>query len=101
MNEREAIRKWMNENPERAAHLKELFKKGKLNSLEVLASDTPVTMICGPHHGNINGSQQRLCECGAIIWISPSTQEELKKRGDAPTRLICMRCGGKAIAEEG
>lgn len=100
MTEREAIKKWMRENPERAAQLRQLYDRGLLHSLEVLASDVPVTMICGPSAGGIKGSKQALCECGAVIWISPSTQKILAERGAVPTRLICMRCGGQAIQNE-
>lgn len=101
MNEREAIRKWMRDNPERAAALRKKFDEGSLtNSVEILESDTPVTMICGPDHGKIDGSKQAKCECGAVIWISPSTQALLAKRGATPTRLICMRCGGRALENE-
>jgi hypothetical protein len=56
--ERQAIRKWMQENPERAATLKDLFDKGLLHGMEeAIAVDEPLTMICGPESGGILGSR--------------------------------------------
>lgn len=97
MNERKAFRRWMNENPERAAQLKKLFEKGKLKSTDDLPeTEEEAVFICGPDHGGIDGSKQAQCACGNLVWLSPSTQEVITRRGDAPIRIICMRC---AIAE--
>lgn len=99
--ERETIRKWMRENPERAALLKHLYDKGLLHDMEeAIATSEPLTMICGPESGGIHGSKMAKCECGAVIWLSPSSQELLARRGAAPTRLACMSCGGKAIEND-
>lgn len=99
--ERQAIRKWMQENPERAATLKDLFDKGLLHGMEeAIAVDEPLTMICGPESGGILGSRRAKCECGATIWLSPSSRKVLRARGAAPTRLMCMRCGGQALEND-
>jgi hypothetical protein len=82
MKERAAIRKWLKENPETAAEVRDLIETGKLVSLDDPAADEVVTIICGQDHGGIDGSVQRGCaECGAIVWMSPSMQEAIAKRG--------------------
>jgi hypothetical protein len=97
MNEREAVRKALRENPVAYRILKKAVDEGKLKSTDDLPeTEEEAVFICGPDHGGIDGSKQAQCACGNLVWLSPSSQEVITRRGDAPIRIICMRC---AIAE--
>jgi hypothetical protein len=90
--EREAIRKILRERPELHAALRKAIEEGRLKSTDDMPDDEEIIIICGPDHGGIEGSKQVQCECGALVWMSPSTQEAWKARQAFPTRILCLPC---------
>jgi len=97
MDEREAIRKMLREDPERADWLRDLVQLGKMGNADDLPDDELVVIAAG-YTTDINGSKQVTCGCGKKVWISPSTQELLPKH---PNHVIaCTECV-LCMAEEG
>jgi hypothetical protein len=98
--EREALRKALRENPEAAAILHHLVISGRIKTPDSLDPTEPLNVICGPDHGGITGSKQDKCGCGAVIWLSPSTQEMLTKRGQSPSKLLCPECAVRTMTDD-
>jgi hypothetical protein len=87
-SEREELDKLIQERPELAAMLRHRQKV-----LENAATDPePMFVAASEDHGNIEGSKQVQCACGTRVWISPSTQEMMTKRGAYPTSVLCPSC---------
>ena len=94
--EREAIRKLLRERPELHTALREAIEEGRLKSTDELPKEgKEFVFVCGPDHGGVEGSKQVKCECGAAVWMSPSTQEAWKERQAFPTRVMCLECAMK------
>jgi hypothetical protein len=93
--EHEALRKLMRARPELRAALAKAAKEGRLKSWGELTEAEKVEemiIVCGPDHGGVEGSKQVQCDCGELVWLSPSTQAMLIERGRSPSRIICMSC---------
>lgn len=90
--EREAIRKILREHPDFHRRLQKAIADGKLKSTDDLETGEGCIFVCGPDHGGVEGSKQVKCECGAAVWMSPSTQLVLKEREAFPTRILCPAC---------
>ena len=91
--EREAIRKILRERPDIHQMLLKALAAGKLKSTDdIPETDEEYIVLCGLDHGGVEGSKQGKCGCGAIVWMSPSTQELIKSRKGFPTRVVCVRC---------
>ena len=58
-----------------------------------------LTVVAGPGH-QIAGSKQVVCACGAFAWLSPATQDMMKRRGAAPTLVICTQCWVARLEKE-
>ena len=94
--EREAIRKLLRERPELHTALREAIEEGRLKSTDELPKEgKEFVFVCGSDHGGVEGSKQVKCECGAAVWMSPSTQEVWKERQAFPTRVMCLECAMK------
>jgi hypothetical protein len=93
-SERQVIRQWISDHPERAKQLRRLVESGEIRAHDedTKTNSNPLTMVCGQEDCKITGSITRLCECGNTIWLSPSTQEMLEARGNLPTTLMCPTC---------
>lgn len=95
--EREALRAALNENPEQAEKLLDMVRSGKLVGCDELPPG-PIAVVAAPDHNGIVGARQYRCECGALVWLGPSTQGMLARRGNMDgVRLICIECAMKDI----
>lgn len=97
--EREAFRKMLRENPELRTALTKAVEEGRLKDINEVDPNGAFVIVCGPDHCGIEGSKQVKCECGAAIWMSPSTQEILKEREQLPTRVLCYTCATRGDLE--
>jgi hypothetical protein len=96
--ESEALRKCFDENPGFTAMLRTAYESGKLRSATPEEAAGPLQFICGPNPGGIVGSKQVRCGCGAICWMSPSTQALIAGRTDYT--ITCMGCFEKKVRRE-
>lgn len=100
MNEREAIRKLLRERPDIHSALRRAMDEGRLKSADDMPEEGEMFIFCcGPDHGGVEGSKQVKCECGAAVWMSPSTQELMKSRKAFPARIVCVSCAMKGGLE--
>jgi hypothetical protein len=91
--EREAIRAILDARPELAALFVQMLKDGRLNSTDSIDPNEPIIVCAGSDHGGVTGSVQRNCHgCRCLVWLSPSTVEMIKNRGDAPYSILCLEC---------
>ena len=91
MTEAEAIRKAIASNPEAADQLRKLIDEGKLSAPGEMPPDEPLVLIGGPSPVGITGAKQFRCQCGNIIWLSPSSLDLMEKHpGEKST--ICLDC---------
>lgn len=99
MNEKDAIRKMLRENPIFGRRLQQMAKDGKLQSSETMPPDEELTVCGGVWPSEINGSKQAVCEeCKGFLSLAPSTQEMLATRtATAKTHIICMDCAMKRV----
>lgn len=100
MEEREAIRKMLRENSYGAQVLKEGVRSGKIKcagEMELEPGEKAVILV-GPNT-DINGSKQVRCSCNKIAWVSPSTQEMMKQKGEENFIYLCMQCLPEFVAE--
>lgn len=98
--EREAFRKILREKPELHRALAKALDEGRLKGADQIPEEgEEFIFVCGPDHGGVEGSKQVKCECGAAVWMSPSTQELLESRKAFPTRVICIWCAMKGGLE--
>jgi hypothetical protein len=64
--------------------------------------EDPMVFVGGFDPLSIDGARQTVCGgCGRAIWLSPSTQETIRERGDRPTEFMCVLCLAKLVEEEG
>jgi hypothetical protein len=92
MNEKDAIRKMLRENPIFGRKLQQMAKDGKLQSSDTMPLDQEITVCGGAWPSEIHGSKQAVCEeCKGFLSLAPSTQEMLATR-TAETHIICMEC---------
>jgi hypothetical protein len=57
------------------------------------ADPEPMVICAGPDSFGVIGAMQTQCaRCDALVWLSPSTQELLAKRGNLATEVICVLC---------
>jgi hypothetical protein len=92
--ERESIRKFLDDRSAVAEWLKRGLAEGRIGCTDAIAgTDEVLTVIAGSDSGGVIGSlQSKCCDCGVLVWLSPSTQEMLTKRGDLPTVIKCLQC---------
>lgn len=56
--------------------------------------EVTVTVRVENSPGPIPGSEKNNCEeCGADVWVSPATQEEIQ-HGVYPDYIVCLKCTG-------
>jgi hypothetical protein len=91
-SERERVRAFLDAHPEWAEFLSEKAKAGKLMAAEDIAPSDELIVVVSNNPAEITGSKQVKCGCGAIVWMSPSTQELIRSRKGFPTRVVCVRC---------
>lgn len=91
MRESEAWKKFNKENPELGQLITTLQDVGVLAKIDATIDPTEeMIVMCGPE-SNITGSKQVTCGCGALVWISPSTQKALAAHS-GPRTLKCPSC---------
>lgn len=91
--ERESIRKLLDSHSPMADWLHEGVASGRIRSSDDIDHNEEIIVVGGPEHGGVDGAKQAKCGCGAVVWISPSTQEMMAKRGpSAPTIIVCIPC---------
>jgi hypothetical protein len=99
-NEIAVLRAALRIDPEHHARLRELARSGKIKpGLDDVPPDEVVTVVATPNHCGIEGSRQDRCGCGTLVWIAPSTQAMLIKRGTSPHRVICGLCFLKELEQ--
>jgi hypothetical protein len=99
-SEIDAVRKAFSENPKLHDRLRMMFNRGKLGTEADIPPDEELVVVAAMDHGGIFGAKQVSCsECPAKVWIAPSTQEMLSRRGDAPTKIVCTLCVLKSMKE--
>jgi hypothetical protein len=98
MTEREAIRKALDKNPERAAAMRRMAAEGKIVPYTGPTPGKPLVIVASSSHFGITGSKQARCGCGAIVWLSPSTQA--MQLGDPEAKVICTACLVKLLSRK-
>jgi hypothetical protein len=93
------LRAALKADPEYHANLKALCERGLIGPMVDVPPDKMLTVVATPNHCGIEGCKQDRCECGCIVWIAPSTQAMLIKRGASPHRVICGLCFVKELEE--
>jgi hypothetical protein len=97
-SEREAWELLIKSRPDLAANLRKHFDnnqtifKRETEGLKEAVMRDELTVVASPHHCMIAGSKQALCACGTLVWLSPSTQTIISRRGSSPTNVICGDC---------
>jgi hypothetical protein len=88
------LRAALRANPEHHKRLLELAEDGAFGPMVDVPDDVPLTVVAGPEHFGIDNSQEARCECGAVVWLSPSTQRMIIARGGLPKpiRILCGWC---------
>jgi hypothetical protein len=89
------LRAFLRDNPEAIKAFNEVFANLRVDDGNADTNDVLAVLCSGGAH--VKGSVQRRCECNSIVWLSPSTQKMLEKRGAAPYRLLCPHCLEKEI----
>jgi hypothetical protein len=90
--EREVWRAFLRGDPEARAAFKRLLDSNRIASTETMNHNEPMTLLAGSFHNGITGCVQVDCSCGRKVWLTPSTQEMLKQRGDSPYTIQCNKC---------
>lgn len=97
------LRAALKDSPEAHDRLRALALSGKLGRAEEVPASQPLTVVAAPRHYGIDGAKQARCECGVTVWLSPSTQAMMMKRGTspqaAPTTIVCVECFQKELKE--
>jgi hypothetical protein len=91
-SERDRIRTFLDQHPEWAEFLSDRAKDGKLMTAEDITPQDELIVVVSHNPAEITGSVQAKCECGAIVWMSPSTYKLVKSRQPFPTRVLCVPC---------
>lgn len=94
------IRAAIKESPRLHSLLSDLAERGALGPLKNVSADEELTVVAAPEHYGMIGAEQALCGCGAVVWLSPSTQKILKARGAAPTLISCSVCFVRKVRAE-
>jgi hypothetical protein len=94
------LRAALKSNPEGHARLREMAVAGKIGSFDEINPAEPLTVVAASEHFGVTGAIQAKCECGTVVWLSPSTQAMMKGRGDAPTQIICVLCFSRTMQSD-
>lgn len=89
-SEREYLRQFFRDNPEMPKKLAEMKEVGILSDTADVADGDEVCVVGGPDPVGILGSKQERCSCGAVIWVSPSSQEVMARV--KKFTLSCLSC---------
>ena len=91
MNERDALRKALRQNPKMARLLKKMVDEGKLKAPDNDPTE-PLMMICKRWPGLVDDCRMALCSfCGAEVALAPSSQEIIGNTA-AEVKYCCMEC---------
>jgi len=91
MNERDAIRRALRQNPKMARMLKKMLDKGQLKAADENPNE-PLMVICKRWPGLVDDCRMALCSfCGAEVALAPSSQE-LVDKATVQVRYCCMEC---------
>lgn len=94
------LRAALRTNPQHHAWLQECIESGAIQPADDATPAEVTTIVAGPEHFGIEGAQQARCECGVVVWLSPSTQAMIIARGAVPQpRIICSLCFRKELRE--
>jgi hypothetical protein len=98
VNERDAIRKALGQNPKMARVLKQMLDEGKLKAAGE-TPDEPLMVICKRWPGLVDDCRMALCSfCGAEVALAPSSQE-LVDKAKVEVRYCCMECFSEGAVE--
>jgi hypothetical protein len=91
MNERDALRRALRQNPKMARLLKKMVEQGKIKPAPDDPNE-PLMVICKRWPGLMDDCRMALCSfCGAEVALAPSSQQMI----DAATvevKYCCMEC---------
>ncbi len=91
MNERDAIRQALRQNPKMARMLKKMLDEGKLKPPPSDPNE-PLMVLCKRWPGLVDDCRIALCSfCGADIALAPSSQE-IVDAATAEVKFCCMEC---------
>jgi len=87
-SEREVIRKVL-----RQMDNKTLAVLKNMECEESVPDTEPMKVLAADDPGGITGSKQvpATC-CGRKVWISPSTQDMIARRGKHMVEVVCVQC---------
>lgn len=101
MNERDAVRMVFRARPEMKEKLRDMYDKGKLKSVNDIPPNDAVIVVGGSGPSLIDGSKPYACaECGALVSLSPSSQEMMEKRGKHLCHIVCISCVVKEASKD-
>lgn len=90
--EREAIRELFRKRPDLANYFRQKIENGTLGSTDDIPDDEEIIIVAGDAPGGVTGSKQTKCVCGAVVWLSPSTQEMMAQRKQQTMTIKCLPC---------
>lgn len=94
------LRAALRANPEGHDRLRELAESGAIQPLNDDDLHEAMTIVAASEHFGIFGAQEAQCACGAVVWLSPSTQAMIKARDAVPQpRRVCVFCFAREIKE--
>jgi len=98
LNERDALRMALRQNPKMARMLKKMLDEGKLKSPPEDPNE-PLMVICKRWPGLMDDCRLALCSfCGAEVALAPSSQQVIDN-ATAETKFCCMECFNEGAVE--
>ena len=98
MNERDALRKALRQNPKMARLLQKMVKDGKLKAPDNDPNE-PLMVICKRWPGLVDDCRMALCSfCGAEVALAPSSQEMVDST-KVEVKYCCMECFSEGAVE--
>ena len=99
MNERDALRKALRQNPKMARLLKKMLAEGKLKAPDADPTE-PLMVICKRWPGLVDDCRMALCSfCGAEVALAPSSQEIIGST-TVEVKYCCMECFNEGAVEK-
>jgi hypothetical protein len=99
MNERDAIRRALRQNPKMARLLKKMVDEGKLKPPPSDPNE-PLMVICKRWPGLVDDCRMALCSfCGHEVALAPSSQQMIATT-TAEVNYCCMECFNDGAVEK-
>jgi hypothetical protein len=91
--EREAIRNFVRGGGPLVERLSRAVDEGQLRIAgDAVAETDEELVVVASNNCGIIGAKPANCGCGTEVWLSPSTLEMMAKRGNRPTKIMCLPC---------